>query len=114
MTDHECPICYHAEKYGRWPDELAGSTHDRDTHVTFPGTQVWGSCSRCGNMFRGIRTFDDHQDARPSLCDRLKTSGVTAWDDDAETKWDYLKVSYLRIQHPDGWWYYGTTGQRTR
>lgn len=94
-----CEPCIFAAEHGHWGKTIpAGWTHDKDSHITFPGSGRWGSCSGCGDIFSGQRTFDDHHSAhecRPGA----RTEGDTA-------TWRTHK--YVVKAHESGFLYWGS------
>ena len=109
-----CEVCAHAAEHGYWGDTIPeGYTHDRDSHATFPGSGVWGSCSACGNIFRGNQAFDFHQEAK--VCSELRGCGCDALSSPASLSgappsvlvWTYSGQTYVRRhQEKDGFWFY--------
>jgi hypothetical protein len=101
-------------------------THDRAIHVSFPDTNTWGSCSACGNIFKGIKNFDYHQDGgRGSWCAKMQALGIDATTDVAALTGGMGRVErgddglygpgsldYQRLHHEKGGFYYfGTPKQ---
>lgn len=120
----ECAPCVYADEHGWWGDSIpTGYTHDRETHATFPSTNTWGSCSACGNIFKGIANFDHHQDGgKGSWCTKMRTLGIDALSDVALLPGGLGRVergddglygapshNYQRLYHEKGgYWYFGT------
>lgn len=117
----ECAPCECATTIGWWADTVPeGWTHDRATHVSFPATNTWGSCSACGNIFKGIANFDHHQaDGKRSWCAKMQALGIDATIDVAALSGGMGRVergddglygapsyNYQRLYHEKGGFYY--------
>ena len=61
-SSSDCQPCKVADREGWWAGSIPkGYTHQSCCHITHPGSQKWGHCTRCHGMFAGTYAFDDHQ-----------------------------------------------------
>ncbi len=58
-----CEACNHAHDHGWWGDTLPRDTdtHCRVCHVSYPGSNRWGHCVVCHEMFSSESAFSRHQ-----------------------------------------------------
>ncbi len=117
-----CEACTFAHDHGHWGDTLpkGAGTHCRVWHVSWPGSQKWGHCSKCHQTFASVSAFDRHKmvtncteiggknspvsDIGAAVCDALSEHAAAQKANVEVGKRRFL----VQREHPTlGWWYWG-------